>query len=117
MEQNAERHCSVELRSRTSGFGCRSSGRKTGRKHPEGDEAATDSNRQHKCCQQHETSRSWGMRHMDIRELWLQDEIRNGMLKIERIAGLQNTADVLTKAMPGAPVMELITKLSLEIVA
>jgi len=56
------------------------------------------------------------MRHMDIRELWLQDEIRNGMLKIEHIEGLQNVADVLTKSMPGSRFMELITKLGLEII-
>eukprot|EP00972_Heterocapsa_arctica_P057508 8484674-Heterocapsa_arctica.AAC.1 len=41
-----------------------------------------------------------GMRHMDIRELWLQDEVRAGAVNIEKIKGLKNVADMLTKAFP-----------------
>eukprot|EP00972_Heterocapsa_arctica_P097931 14449395-Heterocapsa_arctica.AAC.1 len=53
------------------------------------------------------------MRHMDIRELWLQDEVRAGAVKIEKIEGLKNVADMLTKALPRPRFNELSTLLGL----
>jgi hypothetical protein len=53
------------------------------------------------------------MRHMDIRELWLQDEVRAGAVKIEKIDGLKNTADMLTKALPRPRFNELSALLGL----
>ncbi len=56
------------------------------------------------------------MRHLDIRELWLQDEVRSGKLTIDRVPGLHNSADVLTKAMPSPRFVELLRSLHLEII-
>eukprot|EP00972_Heterocapsa_arctica_P079640 11735561-Heterocapsa_arctica.AAC.1 len=53
---------------------------------------------------------------MDIRELWLQDEIRNKTLRIDRINSADNTADVLTKALTSAKFAQHIDALGLKFV-
>eukprot|EP00972_Heterocapsa_arctica_P012327 1809142-Heterocapsa_arctica.AAC.1 len=40
--------------------------------------------------------------------------MRNGALKVERVEGLRNVADVLTKAMPGPRLAQLIAKLGMD---
>ena len=37
------------------------------------------------------------VRHLDTRLLWIQDKARHGEIGLEKIAGLQNPADALTK--------------------
>ena len=37
------------------------------------------------------------MRHMDIKRLWLQEEVRAGRIVIDRIATNVNIADLMTK--------------------
>ena len=37
------------------------------------------------------------MRHMEVRWLWLQEEVRKGRVKMERISGKINPGDVMTK--------------------
>lgn len=37
------------------------------------------------------------VRHLDTRLLWIQDKVRHGEIGLEKIAGLQNPADALTK--------------------
>ena len=37
------------------------------------------------------------MRHMEVRWLWLQEEVRKGRVKMEKIAGKINPGDVITK--------------------
>ena len=37
------------------------------------------------------------VRHLAVSELWVQDAIRGGALKLEKVAGEDNTADILTK--------------------
>ena len=40
------------------------------------------------------------MRHLDIKELWLQAEVREGRMTITHISGEGNPADLLTKNLP-----------------
>eukprot|EP00972_Heterocapsa_arctica_P088269 13015981-Heterocapsa_arctica.AAC.1 len=40
------------------------------------------------------------MRHLEIKELWLQAEVREGRLIVTHIKGDGNTADLLTKQLP-----------------
>ena len=39
------------------------------------------------------------MRHLEIRDLWLQKEIRDGRLEVSKIPGSRNPADLLTKIL------------------
>eukprot|EP00972_Heterocapsa_arctica_P037435 5510220-Heterocapsa_arctica.AAC.1 len=50
---------------------------------------------------------------MDIRELWLQDEARAGTVKIDKIEGLKNVADMLTKVLPRPRFNDLSAQLGL----
>ena len=37
------------------------------------------------------------VRHLAVADLWMQDRIRKGDFKLEKIAGAENPADMLTK--------------------
>ena len=37
------------------------------------------------------------MRHIEIRDLWLQKEVREGRVRVEKIPGEKNPADLMTK--------------------
>ena len=39
------------------------------------------------------------MRHIEIRDLWLQKEVREGRLKIVKVLGSENPADLMTKVL------------------
>ena len=39
------------------------------------------------------------MRHLEIRDLWLQLEVREGRVHVEKILGTQNPADLMTKVL------------------
>jgi hypothetical protein len=39
------------------------------------------------------------MRHLDIRDLWLQKEVREGRLVVEKVPGDKNAADLMTKTL------------------
>ena len=39
------------------------------------------------------------MRHLDIRDMWLQKEILDGRLIVDKISGLKNPADLMTKVL------------------
>jgi len=39
------------------------------------------------------------MRHVEIRDLWLQKEVAEGNLVVEKIPGLANPADLMTKVL------------------
>ena len=40
-------------------------------------------------------------RHIQTRYLWLQERVAEGHLKVRRVRGVKNKADVLTKSVPG----------------
>ena len=37
------------------------------------------------------------IRHLDATDLWIQDRIRSGAIKLSKVPGTENMADVLTK--------------------
>ena len=39
------------------------------------------------------------MRHLAIRDLWLQKEVREGNVEVSKIPGTRNPADLMTKAL------------------
>ncbi len=39
------------------------------------------------------------MRHLEIRDLWLQKEVRDGRLEIRKVNGKENSADLMTKIL------------------
>ena len=39
------------------------------------------------------------MRHLEIRDLWLQKEVREGKIEVYKIPGEQNPADLMTKIL------------------
>ena len=39
------------------------------------------------------------MRHIEIRDLWLQKEVRDGKVEVSKIPGEQNPADLMTKIL------------------
>ena len=49
------------------------------------------------------------MRHLEIRDLWLQREVRQGRIVVEKILGSQNPAHLMTKIL----IIREIEKLSL----
>ena len=41
----------------------------------------------------------WRMRHLEIRDLWLQKEVRDGRVEVSKIPGNRNPADLMTKIL------------------
>ena len=39
------------------------------------------------------------MRHLEIRDLWLQAEVEQGRLEVHKVKGDQNPADLMTKVL------------------
>eukprot|EP00973_Karenia_brevis_P075698 10518849-Karenia_brevis.AAC.1 len=39
------------------------------------------------------------MRHLEIRDLWLQKEVADGKLLVEKVPGVENPADLMTKVL------------------
>ena len=46
------------------------------------------------------------MRHIEVRDLWLQEEVRNGKVKVEKVKGTENPADLMTKCLSQEVVRE-----------
>ena len=46
------------------------------------------------------------MRHLQIRDLWLQKEVRDGNVEVSKIPGTQNPADLMTKVLSIADIDE-----------
>jgi hypothetical protein len=42
------------------------------------------------------------VRHLDVRELWIQERIARGDLTVRKVSGIENLADILTKHVPRA---------------
>ena len=62
------------------------------------------------------TKRGLGrMRHMHVRQLWLQDEVKEGRINIEHLPGEVNVADLLTKPLPTARFEMLMANLGMEL--
>ena len=54
------------------------------------------------------------MRHIEVRELWLQEEVRKDKIQVARVKGTDNPADLMTKFLTKREVVERLASLSLE---
>ena len=53
--------------------------------------------------------RGWGkMRHIEIRDLWLQKEVLEGKVLVSKVLGTENPADLMTKL---SSVSDIVTRL------
>eukprot|EP00972_Heterocapsa_arctica_P102299 15073151-Heterocapsa_arctica.AAC.1 len=53
------------------------------------------------------------MKHLDIKRLWLQEELRRGRLLIGHISSENNVADIFTKPLTAARLLALVAQLGL----
>ena len=56
------------------------------------------------------------MRHMDVKNLWLQEAVCRNRLKIERVNGKENPADLFTKYLNYQEAEEQCSRMSIELV-
>ena len=53
------------------------------------------------------------MRHIEIRDLWLQKEVREGRLKVVKVLGSENPADLMTKILNIGEIEERLKRVNL----
>ena len=56
------------------------------------------------------------MRHIEIRDLWLQKEVREGRLKVVKVLGSENPADLMTKILNIGEIEERLKRMNLMMV-
>ena len=55
------------------------------------------------------------MRHIDVRGLSLKEEVRNGMVVVEKVKGEENPAGLMTKFLGKAEVEERLRRMHVEV--
>ena len=55
------------------------------------------------------------MRHVELRDLWIQREVGEGKVRVVKVEGKANRADVGTKFLSAAELAEKLTVLNLEL--
>ena len=53
------------------------------------------------------------MRHLEIRNLWLQKEIREGRVLVHKVLGAENPADLMTKILTVGETEERLKRMSI----
>ena len=56
------------------------------------------------------------MRHLQVRDLWLQKEVRDGNVEVSKIKGDENPADVMTKILGIKEIEERLNGMHLRLV-
>eukprot|EP00973_Karenia_brevis_P025973 3584247-Karenia_brevis.AAC.1 len=54
------------------------------------------------------------MRHLEIRDLWLQKEVYDGKLVVEKVPGEANPADLMTKVLTVKDIKSRLSSMNLE---
>ena len=54
------------------------------------------------------------MRHLQLRDLWLQKEIRDGNLLVDKVAGVNNPADLMTKVLRVGEIIERLRRMNID---
>ena len=54
------------------------------------------------------------MRHLEIRDLWLQKEIRDGRVEVHKVLGTENPADLMTKILTVREIEERLRRMSIQ---
>ena len=55
------------------------------------------------------------VRHLEVRTLWLQDQVDRGIVMINKVCGQNNPADVCTKYLDGRRLQEFLEQLPLQV--
>ena len=55
------------------------------------------------------------MRHLEIRDLWLQKEVREGRVEVSKIPGVQNPADLMTKVLGRKEIKDRMERMNLQV--
>eukprot|EP00973_Karenia_brevis_P026065 3596882-Karenia_brevis.AAC.1 len=53
------------------------------------------------------------MRHLEIRDLWLQKEVADGKLLVEKVPGVENPADLMTKVLTSSEINSRLNSINL----
>ena len=53
------------------------------------------------------------MRHIEIRDLWLQKEIREGRVLVHKVLGTENPADLMTKILTVKEIDDRLRRMSI----
>eukprot|EP00973_Karenia_brevis_P038073 5248532-Karenia_brevis.AAC.1 len=53
------------------------------------------------------------MRHLELRDLWLQKEVRDGKLEMEKLNGKENSADLMAKILTIAEIRERLQRMNI----
>ena len=56
------------------------------------------------------------MRHIEIRDLWLQKEVREGRLKVVKVKGRENPADLMTKILNIGEIEDRLRRMNLRMI-
>ena len=55
------------------------------------------------------------MRHLEIRDLWLQKEVQDGKLEISKVPGEKNPADLMTKVLGVRDIVDRLARMSMRL--
>ena len=55
-----------------------------------------------------------GVRHIDTQYLWLQDEVKKGVVELKKVPGTDNPADAFTKRLPSTSFDKHLAAISFE---
>ena len=56
------------------------------------------------------------VRHMDVQLLWLQERVQSGELRLEKVWGHENVADLMTKYVDAATILRLVGMVNMSFV-
>ena len=54
------------------------------------------------------------LRHVRVRQLWVQEKAESGELRYRQVKGTENPADLMTKALTGVEIQKYMTKINLQ---
>ena len=55
------------------------------------------------------------MRHIDVKDLWLQEAVCRGRIRMEKVSGKENPADIFTKFLNAQELTERCCRMNIEI--
>ena len=55
------------------------------------------------------------MRHLEIRDLWLQQEVLNKRVVVSKVAGEENPADLMTKYLSFSEITDRCREMNIEV--
>ena len=55
------------------------------------------------------------MRHIEVRDLWLKEEVRKGLVAVEKVRGDENPADLMTKFLTKREIDEKLMRVGVEV--